>query len=184
MKYVCLFVVLWWGPAGWPAQSGYQPAPENLRSREAFQDSRFGMFIHWGIYSMLGDGEWAMTNKNIDCREYAKLAGGFYPSKFDVKAWVQAAKDAGMKYICITSRHHDGFSMFGTRYSDYNIVEATPYGRTLSGNWRKSAANRGSGCISIIHCSTGRAKITIRWALRGRVPGVRLTGIGTITSVS
>ena len=55
---------------------------------------------------------------------------------------------------------------------------------TLSGNWRKSAANRGSGCISIIHCSTGRAKITIRWALRGRVPGVRLTGIGTITSVS
>ena len=162
MKYVCLFVVLWLGAGRLAAQSGYQPAPENLRSREAFQDSRFGMFIHWGIYSMLGDGEWAMTNKNIDCREYAKLAGGFYPSKFDAKAWVQAAKDAGMKYICITSRHHDGFSMFGTRYSDYNIVEA----------------------ISIIHCSTGRAKITIRWALRGRVPGVRLTGIGTITSVS
>ena len=102
MKYVCLFVVLWLGAGRLAAQSGYQPAPENLRSREAFQDSRFGMFIHWGIYSMLGDGEWAMTNKNIDCREYAKLAGGFYPSKFDAKAWVQAAKDAGMKYICIT----------------------------------------------------------------------------------
>ena len=56
MKYVCLFVVLWLGAGRLAAQSGYQPAPENLRSREAFQDSRFGMFIHWGIYSMIGDG--------------------------------------------------------------------------------------------------------------------------------
>ena len=143
MKYVCLFVVLWLGAGRLAAQSGYQPAPENLRSREAFQDSRFGMFIHWGIYSMLGDGEWAMTNKNIDCREYAKLAGGFYPSKFDAKAWGQAAKDAGMKYICITSRHHDGFSMFGTRYSDYNIVEATPYGRDVVRELAKECRKQG-----------------------------------------
>ena len=92
---------------------------------------------------MLGDGEWAMTNKNIDCREYAKLAGGFYPSKFDAKAWVQAAKDAGMKYICITSRHHDGFSMFGTRYSDYNIVEATPYGRDVVRELAKECRKQG-----------------------------------------
>lgn len=143
MKYLYLFIVLLLGFGPLAAQTGYRPAAENLRLREEFQDDRFGMFIHWGIYSMLGDGEWVLNNKNIDCREYAKLAAGFYPAKFDAKAWVKAAKDAGMKYICITSRHHDGFSMFGTRYSDYNIVEATPYGRDVIRELAKECRKQG-----------------------------------------
>lgn len=79
MKYVCLFAVLWLGAGRLAAQSGYQPAPENLRSREAFQDSRFGMFIHWGIYSMLGDGEWAMTNKKHRLPRVCETGGRILP---------------------------------------------------------------------------------------------------------
>ena len=114
-----------------PAQGKYQPTEENLKNREAFQDDKFGLFIHWGIYSMMADGEWIMDEKNIHYDEYAKLASGFYPSKFNAAEWVAAVKDAGMKYIVITSRHHDGFSMWGTKQSDYNIVDATPFKRDV-----------------------------------------------------
>ena len=109
----------------------YVPTPENLAAREQFRDDKFGIFIHWGVYSMLGQGEWAMTNHNINRDEYAKLPSGFYPSRFDADAWVKAIADAGARYICFTSRHHDGFSMWDTQYSDYNIVDATPYGRDI-----------------------------------------------------
>ena len=68
------------------AQAGYRPAPENLLSRSQFADCRFGIFLHWGLYAMLAQGEWAMTNHNLNYREYEKLAGGFYPSKFDADA--------------------------------------------------------------------------------------------------
>ena len=104
---------------------------ENLRSRQDFRDAKFGIFLHWGLYSMLATGEWTMTNNNLNYREYAKLAGGFYPSKFDAARWVSAIKASGAKYICFTSRHHEGFSMFHTRYSDYNIVDATPFKRDV-----------------------------------------------------
>ena len=80
---------------------------------------------------MLATGEWTMTNKNLNYKEYAKLAGGFYPAKFDAARWVSAIKASGAKYICFTSRHHDGFSMFHTRFSDYNIVDATPFKRDI-----------------------------------------------------
>ncbi|MBL4678458.1 MAG: alpha-L-fucosidase [Mucilaginibacter sp.] len=109
------------------AQGSYTPPKENLEQRQKFQDMKFGMFIHWGIYSILGDGEWVMHNKNIPYNNYKRLADFFNPQEFDAKAWVQIAKKAGMKYITITSRHHDGFSMFGTKFSKYNIVDATPY---------------------------------------------------------
>jgi alpha-L-fucosidase len=109
------------------SQSGYQPSPENLKSRQEFQDRKFGMFIHWGIYSLLGDGEWVMHNENIPYDKYKRIANAFYPHDFNAKEWVQIAKSAGMKYITITSRHHDGFSMFGTKATGYNIVDATPY---------------------------------------------------------
>ena len=109
----------------------YQPTEENLKSRQEFRDNRFGIFLHWGIYSMLATGEWTMTNKNLNYKEYAKLAGGFYPAKFDAARWVSAIKASGAKYICFTSRHHDGFSMFHTRFSDYNIVDATPFKRDI-----------------------------------------------------
>ena len=102
-----------------------------MASRREFDQARFGIFIHWGIYSMLGDGEWVMHNKNINYKEYEKLAAGFYPSKFNAAEWVKAIKGSGAKYICITSRHHDGFSIFNTKASGYNVVDATPFKRDI-----------------------------------------------------
>lgn len=108
----------------------YTPSPEVLESRRAFSADRFGIFIHWGIYSMFGQGEWYL-NYGPTADEYAKAAAGFYPAGFNAAEWVSAIKQAGAKYICITSRHHDGFSMFHTAQSDYNIVDATPFGRDI-----------------------------------------------------
>lgn len=113
------------------AQKEYVPVPENVQARKEFQDNKFGIFLHYGIYSMLADGEWAMHNKNLNYKEYAKLAGGFYPSKFNAAEWVAAIKASGAKYICFTTRHHDGFSMFDSKYTDYNIVKATPFKRDI-----------------------------------------------------
>ena len=109
------------------SQTDYQPSPDNLKNRQEFQDRKFGMFIHWGIYSLLGDGEWVMYNQKIPYDKYKLIANAFYPHSFNATEWVQIAKAAGMKYITITSRHHDGFSMFDTKASDYSIVKATPY---------------------------------------------------------
>lgn len=106
----------------------YTPTQGNLDSRAEFQDMRFGMFIHWGVYSILGDGEWVMLNQRIKFDTYKRLADFFNPQEFNAKEWVQIAKSAGMKYITITTRHHDSFSMFDTDASPYNIVDATPYG--------------------------------------------------------
>ena len=110
---------------------GYVPTKENQVSREAFRNDRFGIFLHWGLYSMLAQGEWVMTNHDLNYKEYAKLASGFYPSRFDAKKWVTAIKASGAKYICFTTRHHEGFSMFHTKWSDYNIVDSTPYGKDI-----------------------------------------------------
>lgn len=109
----------------------YIPSESNLKAREKFQDDKFGIFIHWGIYSMLADGEWVMNQKKLNYKEYEKIAGGFYPSKFNAEEWVKAIKASGAKYITITSRHHDGFSMFKSEASSYNIVDATPFGRDI-----------------------------------------------------
>ena len=105
----------------------YQPTKENLEARRWFQDNKFGLFIHWGVYSVLGDGEWVMNNRKMTVAEYSKLPPQFDPVKFDPAAWVALAKSAGMKYITITSKHHDGFAMFGTKQSQWDIVDATPY---------------------------------------------------------
>lgn len=116
---------------GVSAQSNYKPTPENLKNREWFQEARFGLFIHWGVYSVLGDGEWVMNNQQIPIKTYEKLPNFFNPTEFDAKAWVKMAKDAGMKYITITSKHHDGFAMWDSKVSDYNIVKKTPYGKDV-----------------------------------------------------
>lgn len=108
----------------------YVPSPEVLKSRERFADDRFGIFIHWGIYSMFGQGEWYL-NYGPQAEEYMKAAKGFYPSDFNAEEWVSAIKDAGAKYITITTRHHDGFSMFHTAENDYNIVDGTPFKRDI-----------------------------------------------------
>ena len=113
------------------AWAQYQPSEEVLKSRQDFQDEKFGIFIHWGIYSMIGHGEWVMDKENINYKEYRHLADGFYPSKFNAEEWVQAFKAAGAKYITFTSRHHDSFSMFKTATSNYNIVDGTAFKRDV-----------------------------------------------------
>lgn len=124
---ICLLLLL----QDLQAQKGYTPSGENLEARDWFEDARFGMFIHWGVYSVLGDGEWVMNNQNIPISAYEKLPGFFNPEQYDPESWVRLAKEAGMRYITITSRHHDGFSMFDTRASDYNIVRSSPYGKDV-----------------------------------------------------
>ena len=108
---------------------------------EWWREARFGMFIHWGVYAVLGgvyDGhpighaaEWIMNRGKIPVAEYHKVARQFNPVKYDPEAWVRMAKDAGMKYIVITAKHHDGFALFGSKASKWNVVDATPYGKDL-----------------------------------------------------
>ena len=105
----------------------YAPAPENLKAREGFQDAKFGLFIHWGAYSVLSDGEWVMNNKKIPHKDYEKITEAFNPTQFDAAEWVSLVKAAGMKYITITSKHHDGFAMWDSKVSDWDIVDRTPY---------------------------------------------------------
>lgn len=113
------------------ASAQYQASPEILKARTEFQDNKFGIYIHWGLYSMLGNGEWVMSNRNINYKEYTHLADGFYPSKFDAEEWVKAFKAAGARYVTFTTRHHDGFSMFKTSANNYNIVDGTLFHRDV-----------------------------------------------------
>src|SRR5689334_11978453 len=103
--------------------------PERVAARTWFQDAKFGMFVHWGVYSLLGSGEWVMQNRSIPVTRYEWLASTFNPVKFNAHDWVALAKSAGVRYITITSRHHDGFSMFRTKATPYNIVDWTPFHR-------------------------------------------------------
>ena len=105
----------------------YEPTPANIQARQDFRNRQYGMFIHWGVYSLLGDGEWVMNNQKIPYEKYSLLPNAFYPHNFNAKEWVGIAKNAGMRYITVTSRHHDGFSMFATKASPYNIVDASPF---------------------------------------------------------
>jgi alpha-L-fucosidase len=104
-----------------------QPAHAFTPQQEWFRDAGFGMFIHWGVYSVLGDGEWVMENHKMSVADYEKIPPQFNPTEFNAADWVALAKSAGMKYITITSKHHDGFAMFATKQSDWNIVDRTPY---------------------------------------------------------
>jgi len=114
------------------AQEGYTPSPENLKARAWFQEARFGLFVHWGVYAVAGEGEWVMQNKRITVSEYERdFPPAFNPAKFDAAAWVRMAKGAGMRYITITSKHHDGFAMWDSKLSGYDVVERTPYGRDI-----------------------------------------------------
>ena len=122
------------------AQTPYKPSADNLAARTWFQDSKFGLFIHWGIYSVLGAGEWVMEERGpasytgrpgIPASQYDRLAAQFNPTQFDAREWVALAKAAGMKYITITSKHHDGFAMYDSSLTDWNIVDRTPYGRDV-----------------------------------------------------
>src|SRR5215831_6108595 len=102
-----------------------------------WKDARFGLFIHWGLYSVpagewkgeTNHAEWIRTTAHIPISEYEKFVQQFNPVKFNAEEWVRLAKQAGMKYIVITSKHHDGFAMFNSEASDWNIVKASPLAR-------------------------------------------------------
>src|SRR5947208_11357515 len=122
-----------------PAAAKSDPAKE---ARLAwFRDAKYGLFIHWGLYSIpagewkgrrsLGLGEWIMFRTPVPVKEYEPLAKQFNPVKFNADEWVKLAKDAGMRYIVITSKHHDGFAMFHSKVTPYNIVDATPFKRDV-----------------------------------------------------
>ena len=114
-------------------------AAQGAGRMEWFKDAKFGMFIHWGIYTELagiyGDktdgGEWMMSSKKIPIKEYSALASRFNPVRFDARDWVGLASKAGQKYLIITAKHHDGFAMYHSGVSSYNIVDATPFGRDV-----------------------------------------------------
>ncbi|GAB3903042.1 alpha-L-fucosidase [Mucilaginibacter boryungensis] len=108
----------------------YTPTTANLESRKVFEDMRFGMFIHWGPFSIPGSGEWVMNQRNITVKNYTRLEDFFNPISFDAAKYVSTAKSAGMKYITLITRHHDGFSMWDTKYSDFNIMH-TPYKKDI-----------------------------------------------------
>jgi alpha-L-fucosidase len=124
---IVLAAAMIWNSAA-VAQS-YQPSESNLKARQWFQDAKFGMFIHWGVYSVPADGEWYMNDKKVPVSEYEKFAPQFNPTGFSATDIVSLAKAAGMKYITITSKHHDGFAMFATKQNKWNIVDATPYAK-------------------------------------------------------
>ena len=152
---------LWAAPAA--ESSAASPAasaslPERGMTREErigwWREARFGMFIHWGLYSIPGGvwkgtvratgySEWVMYAEKIPAEEYALLAKTFNPTQFDPKAWAGIAKKAGMKYMVLTTKHHDGFSMFKSRLTPYNVADATPFKRDVTGEL--VAACRDSG---------------------------------------
>ena len=96
---------------------------QNHPDMQWWQEARFGMFIHWGVYSIPGRGEWLMYQEHVPISEYAALADQFNPSDFNPKEWVAKAKEAGMKYVVLTTRHHDGFCLFDSKVSDFTSVK-------------------------------------------------------------
>lgn len=120
---------------------GYSQQVAKDERMEWWREARFGMFIHWGVYAVPAGthngqrinriGEWIMNRGKIPVAEYRAYARQFNPVKYDADAWVRMAKDAGMKYIVITSKHHDGFALFDSKVTTWDMVDATPYGKDL-----------------------------------------------------
>ena len=152
LKGVChaaLISVLLCMPAHGAAEDGGQfkdpyhnESTDDRNQRMAWwREARFGLFIHWGVYAVPAGthkgerieniGEWIMHYGRIPVSEYQQYSREFNPVNYDPEAWVRLAKDAGMKYIVITAKHHDGFAMFDTAVSDWNVVDSTPHARDL-----------------------------------------------------
>ena len=106
-------------------------------------ENKFGMFIHWGIYSILGLHEQALARYSLDKEKYEALMHSFNPEKYDPEKWVLLAKEAGMKYIVFTSKHQEGFCMFKSDVDNYNIVDATPFGRDVVDELAKACRKHG-----------------------------------------
>ena len=135
-----------------PVKKSSEPVTKEERLKW-FTDAKFGMFIHWGLYAVAAGewkgkevitaGEWIMLRAKIPVAEYEKLASQFNPVQFDADAWAQLAQDAGMKYMVITAKHHEGFSMYDSKVSKYNIVDATPFKRDPMKELAAACAKRG-----------------------------------------
>src|SRR5512143_1970075 len=133
--------------------SGQETKEQRDQRMAWWREARFGMFIHWGVYAVPagtwdgrqigGIGEWIMNRGKIPVADYQKIAQKFNPVRYDPDAWVRMAKDAGMKYIVITSKHHDGFALFETKASKWNVVDATPYGKDLLKPLSEACAKHG-----------------------------------------
>ncbi len=140
-----------------PAPTPNPYANETKEQRDArmawFRDGRFGMFVHWGPYAVLGgeykgkrvggNPEWIQHTGRIPYKEYEQISASFNPASFDAAAIVRTAKDAGMKYLVITSKHHDGFCMWDTKLTDYNIVNWTPFKRDIIGELSRECRKQG-----------------------------------------
>ncbi len=146
MKFIKLFAVMSFAFCALSSSAGsnaYQPEEWNLKARKDFTDRRFGVFIHWGLYANYAQGEWYLRTSNLDEEAYSRMMHGFYPSKFNAREWVRTIKDAGAKYITITSRHHDGFSLWPTKVDDgYNIAN-TPFKRDILGELAEACREEG-----------------------------------------
>ena len=125
------------------AQAPYVPSEGNLQSRKEFSQHRLGIFLHWGIYSTYAQGEWYLSTGHLDPETYSEAAAGFYPARFDAEQWARAFKESGAGYVTLTSRHHDGFSMFKTAQTPFNVVDATPFGRDVLGELTKAVKDQG-----------------------------------------
>ncbi len=124
-----------------------------MTNKEWFKKAGFGLMLHWGLYSLLGGewkgqrmdyiGEWIMSKYRIPNKEYEKLAGIFNPIYFDADEWVKSAKNAGMEYVVLTSKHHDGFALFHSKVDKYNAVDATPFKRDIVYELANACARQG-----------------------------------------
>ena len=134
-------------------ERGQRPGAKEDPRLDWWREAKFGMFIHWGVYSIPagvwkgvhipGIGEWIMLRAEIPIAEYEALAPQFNPVKYDANQIVKLAKAAGQKYIVLTSKHHDGFCMYGTKETDYNIVDGTPYGKDILKDLADACAREG-----------------------------------------
>ena len=159
------------------------PAPASQDAKmKWFREAKFGLFIHWGLYAIpagewkgqpiAGIGEWIMNRAKIPVAEYELLAKQFNPVKFDAEAWVKLAEDAGMKYIVITSKHHDGFAMYHSLVSKYNVYDATPFHRdprnsrspapATKSNSASTTRRRRTGTNLTAPATPGTSALTIR----------------------
>lgn len=143
MRKTFLFLVMVLGLLPYSASGQYVPTSDNLQARKEFEGFRFGIFLHWGIYSEFAQGEWYLHSGKLKQEEYQKAASCFYPIRFHAKEWVRAIKDSGARYITFTSRHHDGFSMWRTKESTYNIADATPFKRDVVDELAKACKEEG-----------------------------------------